>query len=203
MCENESLSDVLKNLQRGDIQAFEEIWGKTKERIRKEARRKLDQLGVHVAASEDIVDEVFVSLWAGAKKGRYPRLDATQDLWQVVRMLIRQKVIDWRRRQRPEYTESALGQAAADSSHLPGMGNVGDDAIPPEVIVDIADCLKHFLDTLEEDRRMMAVLHLDGLTHREIAAQMGVSLTSVDRKLPIIEARMRRAFEGSNDSRPS
>ena len=203
MSESESLSTFLKDLKRGDEQAFEEIWRRTKERILKAARKKLDGLGVRGATSEDIADEVFASLWFGANQGRFPRLDSTKDLWQIVRMLIRQKVVDWRRRQRPEHTESALGFGGADSSHMQGMDNVGDETVPPEVIVEVADCLKSCLDSLDEDRRLMAVLHLDGLTHQEIAKRMDTSVASVDRKLPIIKAKMRKAFAGPGKSSAS
>ncbi len=196
MSEDESLSDVLKEFRGGDEQAFEELWARTKEKILKAARKKLDTLGVRGASSEDIADEVFFSLWRGAKGGRFPRLDATKDLWQVVHMLIRQKVVDWRRRQRPEHTESALGHAAGDSSDMPGMGNVHGEELPPDVIVEVADCLRNYLDTLDETKRLIVVYHLDGLSNPEIAEKTGWSLRSVERKIPLLKDRMLEALLG-------
>ena len=102
-------------------------------------------------------------------------------------MLTRQKVIDRRRRRQPAWTESALGQQ-------PGFEAVaieylaGND-VDPKFIVTAVDELQSFLESLDEERRSIALLRMDGFGSAEIAERMGISLRSVERKLPLIKKK--------------
>ncbi len=122
-----SVSQLLLDLKNGDHDAAQALWNRTVERIAAAARKRLAALGVRGLDEDDVAVDVFASLCLGAGQGRFPRLDDRNDLWQVLMMLTRQKVVDQRRRQQPEWTESALPRGGHDQSEVQGIDLVQGD----------------------------------------------------------------------------
>lgn len=184
-----SVSQLLLDLKNGDHDAAQALWNRTVERIAAAARKRLAALGVRGLDEDDVAVDVFASLCLGAGQGRFPRLDDRNDLWQVLMMLTRQKVVDQRRRQQPEWTESALPRGGHDQSEVQGIDLVQGDEPHPDVVAAAVEELENLLSSLDQERRAISVLKLDGYSHSEIAERLGISLRSVERKVALIKKK--------------
>ena len=184
-----SVSKLLLDLKNGDHDAAQALWNRTVERIAAAARKRLMALGVRGVDEDDVAVDVLASLCRGAGQGRFPRLDDRNDLWQVVMMLTRQKVVNERRRRQPEWTESAIPSGADDHSELQGIELVQGDEPHPDVVVTAVEELENLLSSLDEERRAITLLKLDGYSHPEIAERLGISLRSVERKVALIKKK--------------
>ncbi len=113
-------------------------------------------------------------------------------------MLTRQKVIDRRRRRQPAWTESALRQQ-------PGLEAVaieylaGND-VDPEFIVTAVDESRFFLDRWTKNAVRLPCLEWTAIRVRKIADRLGISLRSVERKLPLIKKKWQRRINEHGSS---
>ncbi len=189
MCGTGSVSKLLLDLKHGDHDAAQVLWDRTVERIAAAARKRLTALGIRAVDEDDVAVDVFASLCRGAGQGRFPRLEDRNDLWQVLMMLTRQKVVDQRRRQQPEWTESALAPALTDDTEARAIDLVQGDEPHPDVVVTAVDELERLLSALDQERRTISLLKLEGYSHGEIAQRLGISLRSVERKVALIKKK--------------
>ncbi|MCU0961157.1 MAG: ECF-type sigma factor [Pirellulaceae bacterium] len=183
------MSKLLLDLKHGDHDAAQVLWDRTVERIAAAARKRLTALGIRAVDEDDVAVDVFASLCRGAGQGRFPRLEDRNDLWQVLMMLTRQKVVDQRRRQQPEWTESALAPALTDDTEARAIDLVQGDEPHPDVVVTAVDELERLLSALDQERRTISLLKLEGYSHGEIAQRLGISLRSVERKVALIKKK--------------
>jgi RNA polymerase sigma factor (sigma-70 family) len=183
------VSKLLLDLKHGDHDAAQVLWDRTVERIAAAARKRLTALGIRAVDEDDVAVDVFASLCRGAGQGRFPRLEDRNDLWQVLMMLTRQKVVDQRRRQQPEWTESALAPALTDDTEARAIDLVQGDEPHPDVVVTAVDELERLLSALDQERRTISLLKLEGYSHGEIAQRLGISLRSVERKVALIKKK--------------
>jgi RNA polymerase sigma factor (sigma-70 family) len=183
------VSKLLLDLKHGDHDAAQVLWDRTVERIAAAARKRLTALGIRAVDEDDVAVDVFASLCRGAGQGRFPRLEDRNDLWQVLMMLTRQKVVDQRRRQQPEWTESALAPALTDDTEARAIDLVQGDEPHPDVVVTAVDELERLLSALDQERRTISLLKLEGYNHGEIAQRLGISLRSVERKVALIKKK--------------
>ncbi|MCO6456324.1 MAG: hypothetical protein J5I93_13580 [Pirellulaceae bacterium] len=195
MSESGSISKILVDIKQGDERAAEQLWNRLVGAVAARARKQLATYGVRGADQEDIAIDVFASLCRGAVKGRFPRLDDRGDLWQILMMLTRQKVIDRKRKRPPEWTESAIGRVDNDGSELLGLDIVPAQELPADIIVTAVDSLRELLDSMDESQRQVALLRMDGLNNQEIAARLKVSLRSVERKATLIRQDWQRRLD--------
>ena len=188
MSETGSVSKLLLDLKSGDQDAAQALWNRTIERIAEVARKRLSTLGIRGVDEDDVAVDVFASLCLGAGQGRFPRLEDRNDLWQVLMMLTRQKVVDRRRRQQPEWTESAIPPRCHESE-VRGIDLVAGDEPHPDVVATAVDELENLLSSLDQQRRAISVLKMEGYSHSEIADRLGISLRSVERKVALIKRK--------------
>ena len=191
-----SISQILVGVKQGDELAAEQLWNRLIHEVAEKARRRLRSYGVRGVDDEDIAVDVFASLCRGAPQGRFPKLNDRDDLWQILLMLTRQKVIDRRRRRPPDFTESAIAPL------IPGDESVCEpdwfecDEPRPDAIAAAVETLEHLLESLDETRRQIALLRMDGHSNPEIAERLGISKRSVERKVPLIKEHWRRSLSG-------
>ena len=120
---------------------------------------------------EDLADEAtqqtFVQAWRAAD-----RLDAQRDPAPWLATIARRAAVDIYRREARRST-SALDDVAADH---PAVVN-----LPPDLgTVDAVWRVRRAIDALPPDERTVVQLqHLDGMTHREIAAALGIAVGTV------------------------
>jgi RNA polymerase sigma factor (sigma-70 family) len=183
------VSKLLLDLKHGDHDAAQALWDRTVERVAAAARKRLTALGIRAVDEDDVAVDVFASLCRGAGQGRFPRLEDRNDLWQVLLMLTRQKVVDQRRRQQPEWTESAIALVPPDETEGRAIDLVQGDEPHPDVVVTAVDELERLLSALDQERRTISLMKLEGYSHGEIAQRLGISLRSVERKVALIKKK--------------
>jgi DNA-directed RNA polymerase specialized sigma24 family protein len=149
--------------------------------------------------AEDAALSAFDSFCRGAAAGRFPRLDDHDDLRALLVTLTARQAADQLRRERRQKrgggrvrTEQELGGAAA------GGGGVLKEVVgrepTPELAAMVAEAYRHLLGRLgDETLCRIAAWKLEGYAHEEIAARLGCSVRSVDRKLGVIRSLWRAA----------
>jgi RNA polymerase sigma-70 factor (ECF subfamily) len=170
-----SLQQLIAQTARGDHAAFAEVYRRTHAHLFGLAFRMLGR----EQAAEDVLQEAFVSIWKGAGSYR-PEVGGREIqpmTWLIA--IVRNRALDAlrtrRRRNEVEWSgdteggEEESATAAAAPSAL-------------ELLSQAAQALKvdGCLNALEgSHRQCLALAYYQGLTHTEVAAQMGAPLGSV------------------------
>ena len=111
----------LERLKAGDQDAAQRLWEGYFARLVGLARKKLGSLPRRAADEEDVALSAFKSFWRGAERGRFPRLDDRDDLWQVLVLITARKAYDLRRHEQRQkrggsaVTASAVEEEAAEA----------------------------------------------------------------------------------------
>ena len=84
--------------------------------------------------------------------------------------------------------ESAF-QASACSADGSGIDQVVGPEPSPEFAAAMADGLNHLLGLLDNHKRHIALLKLEGHTNEEIAATLGCAVPTVERRLRLIREK--------------
>lgn len=153
---------LLLQTSHGDRQAFQQLYTELSPQLYAIALRILRQR----TAAEDVVQEVFITLWHAA--GQYDTRRGSVRTW--LSTITRNRCID-RLRRKPlatdEYDEDLL---IAPDHHNP-LQQVEDD--------DDRAALLGCLDELnDQQRQCIALAYFDGLTHQEVSSQMAIPLGS-------------------------
>lgn len=143
------LAAIVEGIAAGDRSALKQLYDRFGARLYGIAHRILRDS----ALAEDAIQEAFVKVWRNADK--YERARGSALGW--VATIVRRAAFDLRPRER-------VGEPVeiADEQPEPGMLDPG---------------LARALDALpERHRRALLLMYVHGLTHAEVAAEMGVPL---------------------------
>jgi DNA-directed RNA polymerase specialized sigma24 family protein len=200
---SESVTTWITCLKDGDPDAAQRLWQRYFEDLVRLARARLRSASRAVADEEDAALSAFDSFCRGAARGRYPRLDDRNDLWQLLVKITEGKAIDQvqlarRKKRGGDKVVGTLDPAFADrhGGATPGVANYRPT---PEFAALMADECRHLLGQLRDDSlRAVARLRMEGFTDKEIASRLGCGLRSVARKVELI----RRTWleEGQSES---
>jgi RNA polymerase sigma factor (sigma-70 family) len=153
---------LLLHTSQGDRQAFQQLYHELSPHLYAVALRMLRQRD----AAEDIVQEVFVTLWHAA--GQYDTRRGSVRTWLVT--ITRNRCID-RLRRKPIATEDYDEDLLITPDHHNPLQQVEDE--------DDRASLHGCLDQLnDQQRQCIALAYFDGLTHQEVSAQLDVPLGS-------------------------
>lgn len=156
---------LLAQVAGGDRQAFESLYRMTSGALFGICLRVLADRG----EAEDVLQEVYVTVWA--KAVQFDAARASASTW--LGMIARNRAID-RLRALPPRTRMASIEAA---EAIPDAGP--SPAVEAEAATDRAR-LDHCLDQLDQRRRsLIRVAFFDGATYEELAARLGSPLGSV------------------------
>jgi DNA-directed RNA polymerase specialized sigma24 family protein len=162
------------------------------ERLAGLARKKLGGGSRRVADEEDVAHEALNSFFGGVKKGRFPKLNDRNDLWQILVMLTERKAIGQIRRlfsekRRGEVGESALDRHNAATSRRAGIEQMIGREPSPEFAAEVAEELRFRMEQLEDpDLQQIAIWKMEGRTNKEIAGRLGCVTRTVERRLDLI-----------------
>jgi DNA-directed RNA polymerase specialized sigma24 family protein len=188
-----SVTHWLGRLKAGDPAAAQQLWEGYFRRLVRLARARLQTIPRRAADEEDVALSAFNSFCQGAEQGRFPRLDDRDDLWQVLVLLTTRKaanLVRLERRQRrgggKVRNASALAGGEAGPGEWPLDGLVAREP-DPEFAALVAEQCRALLERLANPAlQAVAVWKMEGHTNEEIAAKLGRSVATVERKLQMI-----------------
>ena len=197
-----SVSQWIDGAKASDQDAIQSLWERYFTQLVDLGRRRLRGAGNRkaLADEEDAAVDAFASFCRAAEAGRFPDLTNRDELWRVLMTLTLQKIIDQNRFEGRQKRgggavrgESVL--VGADARQAQGFAEVIGSAPTPEHAVIVGEQCDHLLHLLDEETRHVAVAKLEGFTNREVAAQLGKSLSSVERSLRLIRKKWSRLLE--------
>lgn len=179
-----SISRWIAELRRGDDAAAAELWSAYFGRMVAVAARRLATAG-RAADDEDAALSAFKSFCLGAKAGRFPQLSDRDNLWPLLLALTSHKCVDQIRYATRLKRGGTAGAASADLDVITAREPT------PELLVELNERLTALLARLDRigdpTLRQIAVWKLEGETTDDIAARLGRSRRTVERKLAVIE----------------
>jgi DNA-directed RNA polymerase specialized sigma24 family protein len=188
MAENETVSQWIDQLKQGSDQAVQELWDRYQFRQRGLARKLLNDAPLGAADDEDVALSAFNSFCMRAAEGKFPVLEDRDDLWKILATITVRKASRLARKER--------GRRRADIDHP--MEEYSDDRPGAELALITKQKLQRLFDLLgDEQLRVVAYCKLEGETNSQIAATIGKSVPTVERKLRAI--RQLWSAEGSHD----
>jgi hypothetical protein len=151
-------------------------------RFPRNARRDADE--------EDVALSAFHSFSDRAARLQFPNLLDCEDLWRLIAVITLRKVVHVVRRRSClkrggglVVGELALPEVCEDE----GLTRFLSRAPSPEIAVQMTEDLLRLIEALrDETLQAIARLKMEGHTGAEIAARMGISPRSIDRKLRLI-----------------
>jgi RNA polymerase sigma factor (sigma-70 family) len=188
-----SITGWLKELRVGNSAATDALWQRYFPRLVKVAREKLRGAPLGLADEEDVALSVLNCFCRVAQEGRYPDLSDRDDLWRLLLQITARRAVDLRRhenRQRRgggQIQHDAIDNRSGSVDDGSPINQVPDGTPTPEFAAMMADECRRLLDQLSDaGLRTIALAKMEGLGNAEIAAQLGCSERTVERRLSLI-----------------
>jgi DNA-directed RNA polymerase specialized sigma24 family protein len=186
--------ELLKRVVAGDEDAMTEVVTASMGRLKRRISKRLPHGLRRHTDEDDVAQSVLNSFIGGMRQGdRFRKLNDTNDLWQILGMLTKQKLAKHLRRFQAQ--KRGAGNVRGDSifispdqdSITPGLDGLPDQRVSvADEIIRIEE-VDHLLEILEDDKlKKIALLKLQGYEHEEIARDLSISVRSVGRKMNLI-----------------
>ncbi len=193
---DDSVSQWIDGLKAGEDAAAAKLWQRYYRRLIGLARKKLGDSPRRVADEDDVVLSAFQSFCQRAQEDRFPDLHDRDDLWHLIVRITERKAYDQLHNQTRKKRGSGLvgGESAFMDLEASGPGaGINEVAGPeptPEFAAEMVEAVDRLFDKLADDQlRQIALRKLEGYTNEEIAAKIGRSLPTVERRLRLIRER--------------
>ena len=191
MIDENSISQWLDDLKAGDELAAKHIWSRYVAKLVRIAHSRLATSPRRVADEDDVVVRAFAAFFRGVEDGRFSRLSDRNDLWQILVMLTERHAID---QQRAERAQKRGGGKTRGNSVFGGEENVAlgfeqmeDPAPTPAFAMQASEELQFLLSRLRDPLlERVALRKLEGFTNQEIAKEIDMAVSTVERKLKTI-----------------
>jgi DNA-directed RNA polymerase specialized sigma24 family protein len=175
----DSVTTWMRKLRAGDGVAAKWLWERYSPNMLRLARCKLGRTPCRGADEEDIALSAFKSFCHAAANGHFPGPINRDNLWQLLFALTARKVVGQVRYEGRRKRNGTRCEVELDGLAAPEPG--------PELAAQLDEEMQRLLDRLGDPQlRSVALGKMDGLTSAEIAAQMGCSERTVERKLRVI-----------------
>lgn len=186
-----SVTEWIQQLRAGDTVAAQRLWERYFQQMVTLARRRLEGAAKAMADEEDVALSAFRSFCLGARDGRFPQLLDSDSLWPLLMVITANKSVDLiRRDNRLRRGGRANVQRDNTDSTVSILNEIMSKEPTPEFAAEVADQLQRLLNKLSEkgddDLSRIALLRMDGFSHKEIADRIGCSVRSIDRKMIVI-----------------
>jgi DNA-directed RNA polymerase specialized sigma24 family protein len=194
MADGNSVSLLIDGLKAGEDREIGRLWDRYFEKLVRLAGSRLPGHARRALDEEDVALSAFRSFCDRARRGQFPRLDDRDDLWRVLATITTRKAVEAVRHQMRQKRGGGrvLGESAVD-----GPGDAGAAGLAqylgrepgPEDAAALADEYDRLFARLDDPTlKTIAGRRLEGYSSEEIAAELGTSARTVDRKLGLIRA---------------
>ncbi len=152
--------DVIGRFREGDPDAIRDVYGAYGRMVYVVARRTVGS----AALAEEVAQETFVKAWRAAAS-----FDATRDLGPWLATIARRTAIDVVRREKASRRDPLDAYSATLGELDPNLERT-----------DRVWAVRHAIDQLPDgEREVVRLQHLGGLSHDEVAANLGVPVGTV------------------------
>jgi DNA-directed RNA polymerase specialized sigma24 family protein len=196
MSSSEPVSLLLEKLRAGDHQAAQALWQKYFPQLVALARTRLRATSRRVADEEDVALSAFDSFCQAAERGCLPDLKGADNLWGLLVTITARKAADLAQRNRAQ--KRGGGRVRGDSAVAAPGGEesaAGFDALAghdptPDMAAQLAEEFGRLLQRLDDpaDPHLhdIALWKMQGHSNAEIAAKLGCSIPTVERRLRLV-----------------
>jgi DNA-directed RNA polymerase specialized sigma24 family protein len=194
MPDHNSITCLIGGLKDGENQVIQRLWDRYFDRLVRLAASRMPRDRRRELDEEDVALSAFQSFCDRAARGQFPRLDDRNDLWRVLATLTTRKLFDTLRRQSRQKRGGGrvLGESAVDAqgdAEGEGLARVlGREPTPADAAALADDCERLFARLDDPVLKTIALRKLEGFSSEEIAAELKVSVRTVDRKLGLVRA---------------
>lgn len=167
----------LAQLKQGDEAAVQRVWEHYFVRLIGLARRTLAGAPQGARDEEDVAQSAFKSFYFRAQAGKFPKLEDRDDLWKLLMTIALRKSFRNRRKD--------MKQVCSDPQIL--ADEIASGSPTAEAGALVTDELRRLFQKLEYPvLSAVAFMKLEGLTNRQIASSLDISVATVERKLQVI-----------------
>jgi RNA polymerase sigma factor (sigma-70 family) len=180
-----SVTTWLEHLKAGNQAAAAPLWHRYYSRLVDLARQHLARHVCSAADEEDVALLAFAAFCEGAATGRFPDLADREGLWRLLFTFTIRKARDLAARETRQRRDTGRTRRAADLFDLPDadLDRLTGPEPDPALAAELADELSHLLQLLPgDDLRSVARDLMAGYTPVEVAARLGCSLRTVERR---------------------
>ena len=179
-----SVTHWLMLLKAGRQEVVALLWDRYFAQVVRVAVRQTRGMARRAADEEDVAISAFDSFCRAAARGDFERLENRGDLWQLLLSLTIRKAIDLRRYDLAKRRSAGEQDRSLDQVLVEDLISREPD---PQFAALVADDFQALLGRLKDDQmRHIAVRKLEGFTDTEVAADLGCSLRTVERRLEMI-----------------
>jgi DNA-directed RNA polymerase specialized sigma24 family protein len=199
----------LDGLRKGNTQAAQALWDRYFERLVRLAGARLPGYGRRVYDGEDVALSAMRTFYRRLGEGQFPQLSDRDDLWRLLIVLTSRKATQYRRHENRRKRgggrvlgESALGLPGAAVESVDALAEIIGREPTAEFAALLLEEHERLLAKFEDpDIRTVVRLKLEGDSCQEIAAKLGTSLRTVERKLRIIRLTWAEEMSGPEQGR--
>jgi DNA-directed RNA polymerase specialized sigma24 family protein len=187
----DSVTHWLGGLKAGRRDDIERLWERYFHRLVRLAGARMPNHARRVFDEEDVALSAFRSFCDRAEQGQFPDLADRDELWRLLAFITARKVVGVIRHQTRRKRGGGLvvGESAVIGDDGEGMAQFLTKEPTPEDAAQFADEYERLLAKLGDDTlRTIALRKLEGFSSAEIAAELGTSTRTVDRKVNLIRA---------------
>jgi DNA-directed RNA polymerase specialized sigma24 family protein len=189
-----SVTCWLDGLKAGAGQDIQRLWDRYFEKLVRLAGSRLPVHTRRAYDEEDVALSALKSFCEGIGQGKFPNLADRDDLWRVLATITTRKVIGSLRyhTRRKRGGGDVLGESALIDGNAEGddgMARFLSREPTPDAAAEFADACDTLFNRLPDPLlKSVALRKLEGWTSDEIAAALGTTRRTVDRKLQLIRA---------------
>ncbi|MGO9466040.1 MAG: ECF-type sigma factor [Isosphaeraceae bacterium] len=187
----DSVSRWLDGLREGNDADVQRLWDRYFQRLVHLAGARLPGNARRASDEEDVALSAFNSFCGRVGRGQFPELVDRDDLWRLLVTITTRKVFESVRRETRK--KRGGGRVRGDSAFMDGdaidegMAQVLSREPAPEVAAQFAEDYERLINKLEDPAlKSVALRKLEGHSSEEIAAELGTSRRTIDRKLTLI-----------------